>query len=365
MPHPSAAQMATVLGSAVVTATLLHTVGFAILKRVARHMPALCALVGHSRKPSLAVLVMVSLASGWSGLSPDYSWSGIVSHALAIAQILVVTWLVVANLWAFEDIAFSHYDMTIPDNLRARKLRTQIVVLRRVSVALAGFIAIAAILFTFHGIRVLGGGLLASAGIAGLIAGAAAKPTFGNIVAGLQIAISEPIRLDDVLVVAGEWGRVEEITLTYVVVRIWDGRRLVLPISYFVTNTFENWTRSSTKLLSTVYIYLDYRAPLDEMRAELSRILASTPLWDGEVGIIQVTGADQTGIKVRALVSAVDSPTAWDLRCLVRERLIRWVQLNYPESLPRLRLVDGDRPAPPSSDGFTTTGTVGNDRHSN
>lgn len=342
MSHPSLMQLAIVLGGAAAVAVLLHAVGFAVLHRVGRHVPVLDALVTHSRKPARVVMVVVAVASGWSGLSPDYPWSGDISHALAIVQILAVTWLVVANIWAFEAIGFSHYDASAADNLRARKLRTQIVVLRRVSVALAGFVAVAAILFTFHGIRAVGGSLLASAGIAGLIAGAAAKPTLGNVVAGIQIAIAEPIRLDDVLVVAGEWGRVEEITLTYVVVRIWDGRRLVLPISYFVTNTFENWTRSSTKLLGTVYLYLDYRAPLDEMRVELSRILAETPLWDGEVGIIQVTGADQSGIKVRALVSAADSPTSWDLRCLVRERLIRWVQLNHPESLPRLRLVDGE-----------------------
>jgi small-conductance mechanosensitive channel len=233
----------------------------------------------------------------------------------------------------------------------ARKKRTQIVVFNRITVAIVAVIAAAAMLTTFRQVRALGASLLASAGIAGLAAGVAAKPTLGNLVAGLQIAFTEPIRLDDVVVVEGEWGRIEEITLTYVVVRLWDTRRLVVPISYFVERPFQNWTRSTSDLIGSAIFHFDYRVPLDEVRREFESIVATSSRWDRRIAVMQVTDTTHHSIEVRALVSAPDSATAFDLRCEVRERLVSWLQANHPEALPRMRteLVEAATPASPAS----------------
>jgi small-conductance mechanosensitive channel len=182
-----------------------------------------------------------------------------------------------------------------------------------------------------------GAGLLASAGVAGLVAGVAARPTATNVVAGLQIALSQPIRVDDVVVVEDEWGRVEEIALTYVVIRVWDLRRLVLPISYFITNPFENWTRATADILGWVYLQVDYSAPVDDIRRHLYEVLCSSPNWDGNVWNLQVTDAGPSTIQLRALMSARDSSTSWDLQCEVREKLVAYLQERHPGALPRLR----------------------------
>jgi len=193
------------------------------------------------------------------------------------------------------------------------------------------------ILMMFEQLRVIGVSLLASAGIAGLILGFSAQKVLSNLFAGIQIAITQPIRLDDVVIVENEWGWIEEITLTYVVVKIWDLRRLIIPISYFIEKPFQNWTRISADILGTVYIYGDYTIPVAKLREELTRILQSTDLWDGKVDGLQVTNAKEYTLELRALMSAKDSPKAWDLRCLVREKLVAFVQENYPQCLPKFR----------------------------
>jgi hypothetical protein len=199
--------------------------------------------------------------------------------------------------------------------------------------------ALAVVLTTFTNTRSLGASLLASAGILGVLVGIAGRPIIGNLLSGIQILFAEPIKLDDVVVVLGQWGRVEEITFTYVVVRIWDDRRLLLPISYFVEQPFENWTRRSAELLATVQISVDYTVPVEDVRGELRRILERSSLWDRRTWNLQVTDAGHEFVELRALMSAPDGPTAWDLRCEVREKLITYVQQRHPGSLPRTRVV--------------------------
>ena len=204
---------------------------------------------------------------------------------------------------------------------------------------------------TFPSLRAVGFSLFASAGAAGLIVGLAARPTLSNLIAGLQIALTDPIRIDDVVIVEGEWGWIEEINTTYVVVRIWDLRRLVVPLTHFIEKPFQNWTRRSADILGTVFFYADYTVPVDEIRAELRRIVEGSELWDGEVCGLQVTNATERTVELRALVSAATSPEAWDLRCMVRERMIEFLMRHYPESLPRVRaeFMASDQNAGPGS----------------
>jgi len=261
-----------------------------------------------------------------------------VGRLLGIWFILSFAWLGIRTVSTIKELVLRRYDVSKEDNLAARKIYTQFGVIQKVLVTLILTLAGTSVLMSFEPIRQLGVSLLASAGVAGIILGFAAQKSIANIFAGLQIAITQPIRLDDVVIVEGEWGWIEEINLTYVVVKIWDERRLILPISYFIEKPFQNWTRTSAQLLGTVFLYTDYRVPLEPLRAELSRILASTPLWDGRVDLIQITNATERTMEVRILLSSATSPKAWNLRCLVREKLLTFLQENYPDSLPRARV---------------------------
>jgi small-conductance mechanosensitive channel len=261
-----------------------------------------------------------------------------VGRLLGIWFILSFAWLGIRTVSTIKELVLRRYDASKDDNLEARKIYTQFGVIQKVLVTLILTLAGTSVLMSFEPIRQLGVSLLASAGVAGIILGFAAQKSIANIFAGLQIAITQPIRLDDVVIVEGEWGWIEEINLTYVVVKIWDERRLILPISYFIEKPFQNWTRTSAQLLGTVFLYTDYRVPLEPLRAELSRILASTPLWDGRVDLIQITNATERTMEVRVLLSSATSPNAWNLRCLVREKLLIFLQENYPDSLPRARV---------------------------
>jgi hypothetical protein len=210
-------------------------------------------------------------------------------------------------------------------------------VLGRTATALLVLLGLAAALMTVPGVRQVGTSLLASAGVVGLAVGLAAKPVLSNLIAGLQIALTQPIRLDDVVIIEGEWGRIEEITGSYVVVRIWDQRRLVVPLNWFIEHPFQNWTRTNAELIGTVFLWLDYRVPMEPLRAELQRLCAATPKWDGRVCVLQVTDANEQAMQVRALVSSADSGSNWDARCFVREGLIAFVQQHYPDALPHRR----------------------------
>ncbi len=259
-----------------------------------------------------------------------------------ILLIISIAWLLIASLRTIKRMLLDNFDTTQENNLRSRKFHTQFNILESVFVVMIVIIAIGAVLMLFEEVRKFGISLFASAGVAGIIIGFAAQKFIGAVIAGLQIAITQPIRLDDVVVIEGEWGRIEEITLTYVVVKIWDLRRLVVPSTYFFEKPFQNWTRTSADILGTVFIYTDYHVSFDAMREELTRVLESTPLWDKKVNVLQVTDAKQNGVEVRALMSAKDSPTAWDLRVHVREKLIEFLQKNYPESLPKTRVLVQD-----------------------
>ena len=257
---------------------------------------------------------------------------------LGIWTIIGISWLLIKLFNIMKTFILSHYEMSVKDNLEARRTSTQLNVIQRVWEFLVILVAVSLILMTFDKIRQIGVSLLASAGIAGIIIGFAAQRSIATLIAGIQIAITQPIRIDDVVIVENEWGVIEEITLTYVVVRIWDQRRLIVPITFFIEQPFQNWTRKTAELIGTVFIYADYRAPIDELRRELEKIVAETPLWDKRVAKMQVTNATDKTIELRALVSAENSSNAWELRCLVREKLISYLQQNYPESLPLIRV---------------------------
>lgn len=259
-------------------------------------------------------------------------------HILSILIIMGVAWLLLRIFHISKAAILSRYEISVKDNLEARRISTQLDVIERVFDFLVILIAISSILMTFEKVRQIGVSILASAGIAGIIIGFAAQRSIATLIAGIQIAITQPIRLDDVVIVENEWGWIEEITLTYVVVKIWDQRRLIVPITFFIEQPFQNWTRQTAELLGTVYIYADYRAPVDELRRELEKIVTDSPLWDKRVAKMQVTNASDKTIELRALVSAENSPDAFELRCLVRERLIQFLQQNYPSSLPTIRV---------------------------
>jgi small-conductance mechanosensitive channel len=264
----------------------------------------------------------------------------LLQQLFTLLLIVCVTWLVIQAAYAVTDVVLDHLTHIEGErNNRARRMRTQITLVRRVSAAIVVIVALGAMLFVFPQVRALGAGLLASAGIAGVVAGIAAQQTLGNLLAGLQLVFSDALRLDDVVVVENEWGRIEEMTLTYVSLRLWDERRLVLPVSYFTTTPFENWTRHESRILGTVYLRVDWSVPIPEVRAELYRALRDNPLWDQKDWTLQVTDITPNGlVELRALMSAADSASAWDLRCDIREHLVTFIREKYPESLPRLRV---------------------------
>ena len=258
-------------------------------------------------------------------------------HAVGLALIAAVAWLAIKMIDVVEDLLTFHHAVDVADNLAARRLRTQVEVLRQIVVFLVILVTLAVMLMTFPSIRHLGESLFASAGLAALVAGLAARSTFSNLIAGVQIAFTQPMRLDDVVIVEGEWGWIEEIRTTYVVVRIWDLRRLIVPLSYFIEKPFQNWTRQTADLLGTVFLYTDYTVPVEEVRQEFHRVLESSNRWDGKVWGMQVTNASERSMELRALMSAPNASVAFELRCFVRGKLIQFLQEKYPQSLPKTR----------------------------
>ncbi len=258
--------------------------------------------------------------------------------------IISFAWMLIVSIRVSKRLFLEKYDISKEDNLRSRKFQTQFNLLERIIVFMIIIIGIGLILMLFDDVKKLGTTLFASAGIAGIIIGLASQKVIAAVLAGLQIAITQPIRLDDVVIIENEWGRIEEITLTYVVVNIWDKRRLIVPTTYIFEKPFQNWTRTTSELLCTVFIYADYNVPFDAVRNELTRLLESTPLWDKKVNVLQVTDSKENCVELRALMSAKDSPSAWDLRVFIREKLIEFLQKNYPDSLPkkRIRIEEGE-----------------------
>lgn len=259
------------------------------------------------------------------------------SKLVEIALIISFAAILIKSISVVQDFVMYRYDYSKTDNLRERKIRTQLLYLRQVITGFIILLTIAAVLLTFDTMRRLGAGLLTGVGIGGIVVGFAAQRSLANLLAGFQIAFTQPIRIDDVVVVEGEWGRVEEITLTYVVVNIWDERRLILPITYFIEKPFQNWTRNSSQIIGSVFLYTDYNLPMEPLRAELNRLLEAQPLWDKRVKVLQVTNTTGQHVELRILVSAANSGQAFDLRCFIREQMIAFINREFPGSLPRSR----------------------------
>ncbi|MGO4490809.1 mechanosensitive ion channel family protein [Arthrobacter sp. 2YAF22_2] len=309
-----------------------------IVLRLNRKQEALRETSREARLPLRFALCLIGVRIALSMTTDDADWRRNVDHALVIALIASLAWLAIAVLLVIETVILTRYRVDVADNRRARRLRTQVIMARRIGVALIAVVALGSIMLTFPAIQALGAGLLASAGVISIVAGLAAQTSLVNVFAGLQLAFTDAIRVDDVVVVQKEWGRIEEITLTYVVVHIWDDRRLILPSTYFTTTPFENWTRRQSEVMGTVEFDLDWRAPVEAMRAELKKVLASTNLWDERVGVLQITDATAGFVRVRILVSAGDSASLFDLRCLIREELVLFLQQDHPTALPHVRL---------------------------
>jgi small-conductance mechanosensitive channel len=322
-----------------------HSLGFFFLRRAVdgRGKSLQESLVRNVRWPTRIIVALAALEVALTRVTVGARVRSDLLHGVGVALVFAVGFLIVRLTYVFDDVILARYRLNVRDNLKARRIHTQIQVLRRVTVVVVAVVSAAVVLLSFRQVRVAGAGLLASAGVVGIVAGVAARPTATNLVAGLQIAISQPIRVDDVVVVEGRWGRIEQIALTYVVVRLWDLRRLVLPISYFIQNPFENWTRSTADILGWVFLEVDFTAPVERIRARFHQILATSPNWDGKVGVLQVTDVGSETMQLRASMSSPDSSRSFDLQCEVREQLIAFIRTDCPEALPRRRTEFVDR----------------------
>ncbi|TFL18526.1 mechanosensitive ion channel family protein [Jannaschia formosa] len=323
---------------AVGLAILLHRLVYTVILRRAIGRDTLWArFLLRVRRPLriVGVVIAVGLVASATALPPRVTDA--LEHMSLIAVIVVVGWFVLVAADVVSAHAMRKHRLDQADNLSARKFLTQLRILRRAVAIVMVILTAGAVLITFEGVREYGVSLFASAGAAGLVLGFAARPVLANLIAGIQIALTQPIRLEDVVIVEGEWGWIEEIYATYVVVRIWDWRRLVVPLSYFIEQPFQNWTRDSARIMGSVFWYVDYTVPLGEMRAEVERIISESRHWDGGVKVLQVVDTDKDTMHLRALMSSKDSPTNWDLRCEVREKVLDWVQRTHPQALPKLR----------------------------
>ena len=331
------ARIAIVAFAVVVAALLLHALARPVVLRLSRWSTVLDHIVLRVDRPLRVLLPVAGLLILWQFVPDDVRGLAAVEHFTEVLAIACVTWAVSAAIRGLADGVVAKHPADVDDNLHARRVHTQTRVLARTANGVVYVAGLAFILMTFPRARQFGASLLASAGVAGLILGIAARSVFGNLIAGLQIAMAQPLRIDDVLIVQGEWGRVEEITSTYVVLRLWDQRRLIVPLQWFIENPFQNWTRKGAELLGTVFLWVDYALPVDPLREEAKRLCAAAPEWDGRVCGVQVTDASERSMQLRILVSSRDSGTNFDLRCKVREGLIAFVAANHPEGLPRLR----------------------------
>lgn len=335
---------------AIVVALLARALVLWVLRRLTRRKGALLgqSLVKHGERPTRWIFPLLAVLSVLPGLPLPPELMSALEHITGLGLIAAIAWLAILLVQITSDILAGRYRTDVADNLAARRIQTQFQMLHRIVVVMVIVITLAIMLMTFPAIKHIGMSILASAGLASLVVGMAMKGTLSNLIAGVQIAFAQPFRLEDAVVVEGEWGWVEEITTMYVVVRIWDLRRLVLPLSYFLDHPFQNWTRTSADLLGYTYLYTDYSVPVDAVRGELRRICESSKLWGGKVCIVQVSDSDAHTMQLRALMDANNSSDAWDLRCLVREKLICFLQQNFPGSLPRYRgelaMTEGPQP---------------------
>ncbi len=329
------------IAAAIIIGLFVHYIVFQAVRRIARRRNQVLdkSVLKHLRAPLRLLMPMLAVRISVPAHSLNLPAETVDYLAIVISTFIIISvaWLLIRLTGVLEDIILQRYKIDVADNLEARKIFTQVDIVRKILIFVICIFALAAVLMNFENFRQIGTSLLASAGVAGLIIGFAAQRTIANVLAGFQIALTQPIRIDDVVIVENEWGRIEEITLTYVVVAIWDMRRLVLPISYFIEQPFQNWTRTSADILGTVFLYVDYTVPIDEIRRELARILKESEHWDGKVWRLHTTDAKEHTVEIRALMSAPDSGAAWELRCEVREKMIDFIQKKYPEGLPKFR----------------------------
>jgi small-conductance mechanosensitive channel len=352
----------TAAGTAIVATAiyaLLIRLGYRLIQRraIAREFLQQCDRAGG------VVVFLLALQAVWHASDDSLPWIAALRHINSLCLILALTWAALKAITAIGDVIVSLNPAVDGRHHAARKLETQARFLTRGLTVLVAIIGIAAALMTFPSIRQLGTSLLASAGIGGLIIGFAARPVLSNLLAGLQIALSQPFRIEDVLKFQGEWCWVEEVTTTYVVLRTWDLRRLIVPLQWFIENPFENWTRRPTSLMGTVFMWLDYRMPIPPLRAEFERMLKADDAWDELIGTTQVVDSGEHAMQVRFLMSSNDSIALWHLRCRIREALLDFVQREYPDYLPnvraRLNHEDVPEPARPTEPGYDQTPVPG------
>jgi small-conductance mechanosensitive channel len=352
-----------ILVAAVILCSFTHKILMRILARVRRFRTAdrsqILRIVSRIRRPAQFLVVLTGLGFVLPLLDIPTPYLGPAQKALGVVWFIVLGWLMISLVYCFEDFLILRYDVSAADNLRARRARTQLQLMRRMVIILLVVVDAGLVLSVFRDSQIwhYGAGLLASAGLAILVLATAAKSSASNLLAGLQIALTEPIRLDDVVIVEGEWGRIEEITTTYVIVAIWDQRRLIVPLSYFIENSCQNWTRSTSDLLGTAFLYVDYSVPVEVLRQEFRRVLEESSQWDKRVCALQVTNLSEHTMEIRCLLSAADSGRQFDLRCIVREKMVSFIRQNYTDAFPHTRFSavssqsagGGSSPIPPPS----------------
>jgi small-conductance mechanosensitive channel len=335
---PDWAVALVLLALAVCAALVIHKGALTILRRALTGThPYLVRIVNGTQGPSRLALLLFALAVTVPVAPLPPETAQLLSRLLFIATIVLLGWIAIAAIHLAADLYLMRFRMDVADNLLARKHYTQINILTRAGDIVVGLLTAAFALMTFPSVRQYGVSLFASAGVAGLVVGLALRPLLTNLLAGLQLAVTQPIRIEDAVVVENEMGWIEEITATYVVIRIWDLRRMIVPLSYFIEKPFQNWTHQGAALLGTVMLYLDYRAPIDAIRDEAKKIVEASPNWDRKVFGVQVTDSKESTIEIRVLVSAVNAGKAFDLRCELREKLIAFLQRDHADALPRRR----------------------------
>ncbi|BCI72182.1 hypothetical protein SPKIRA_30120 [Sphingomonas paucimobilis] len=333
-------QHVLIIAAAVLIAVVVHSIAMRIAGHAARRTASQSddLVLEHIRQPLrwVAIAIAVSFAMRLIPMSGD--GREIWRQVLGFCVPALLGWLAVAGLRALQGVVYLRADISVEDNLRARRKRTRAQILGRIGIFLIVFLTVCLMLLSVPGIRTIGVTLMASAGIAGLVVGAAAQPALKNLIAGVQMAFTEPIRLDDVVIIDNEWGRIEQIHLTFVVVRIWDERRLVVPVAKFLENSFQNWTRETSQLLGSVFWYLDSAADIPRLREKMGELVEASTRWDRRFFNMQVTDVKPDSIEVRGLMTARDASTAFDLRCEIREGLLEYIRREMPEALPRRRL---------------------------
>jgi small-conductance mechanosensitive channel len=336
---PSWLTVTLVVAAAAFAALLMHHLVFMLVERRLKRGKRLAwLLILHKSRGPSALAVALFVAVAVLRLMPlEPGLASTLIRILQITMIALLTWIATRVTDIFGAVYLRRFQKDSTDDFVARKQVTQIRILKRAAATVITVIGVAAALMTFESVRQYGVSLFASAGVAGLAIGLAARPLLSSMIAGIQIALTQPIRIRDVVIVEGEYGTVEEITSTYVVVQLWDWRRMVIPLSYFIEKPFQNWTRDSAALIGAITFSVDYAAEVERIRTKLNEIVDRHPLWDKKVVNLQVTDASDRSIELRALVSAASASTLWDLRCAVREQLIAFVRDEMPRALPRSR----------------------------